>query len=599
MKRFIRFFVLLPTALTLLWSCEVDDSLREYLDAHFWLPFSKDGAVILKKNVRRTDAPFAGMDHVNGNTPLATLRTAYQGIARQVRIYEPAPPVPPSIHQMLAAARADSSLTKREREEVDLIDAKIDIRAGDPAQHPEPLRSAETKLKQFLRTAQTPELLSEARGWLAHVYYLFGDRTAAGKIYLDELNRSGSNLVRETLLASLRVNYGYDGGQQLLDHLDEYFDKPEHAVFAIEMVTNPHWDRDRFPDPRFERPDPAAKAYPRIMALLEKHRDLLRTETGTLALLSMRTSLRMGDPPAALKIAAMVPKNSPACQDPDFLWMLASANFLSQRFAEAEQPLLELFRSSRGDPGRKAAAAYGLCGVYEKTHDTVEQVHFALWLRTEGRKNGISPYPSENSVYWAASGWDLGLLLDSEASLDQLQGFIAKYPELPDVRLVKYSLAVRLAREDRYEEAAALFAEIHANIRAPRMRQLAALYRDATTAEGKLKFAQFLSANPDRIYFNDAVWSGFQRYALFADQDSRFTAVERKVHIDLERKLKDDQEERWRAYLILRDIVKQEGKSPLGRQAAQLGIQCLTHISERFGRHKEIRQAEMELYRIR
>jgi hypothetical protein len=62
--------------------------------------------------------------------------------------------------------------------------------------------------------------------------------------------------------------------------------------------------------------------------------------------------------------------------------------------------------------------------------------------------------------------------------------------------------------------------------------------------------------------------------------------------------LKDDQEERWRAYLLLRDVVRGEGKSELGRKAAALALRCLHGISvERFERGEEIRKADLELSR--
>jgi len=71
---------------------------------------------------------------------------------------------------------------------------------------------------------------------------------------------------------------------------------------------------------------------------------------------------------------------------------------------------------------------------------------------------------------------------------------------------------------------------------------------------------------------------------------------ERQSLIAGQRKLKDDQEERWRAYLILRDVVRDSGKTNLGRQAAQLAIRCLRGIStERFGREDEIQMADVEL----
>jgi hypothetical protein len=594
------------------WACGFDDALREYLDVHFWMPFSKSASLFSKKTVRRISSPFAGMVKGAGHTPLEKLRAQYQVISQP----EPVAFDTASMRQAVVDARAQPTLNQREREEVDLIDAKIDMRAGQPSDNPEILRRAQEKLKQFLRTARTPEFLSEARGWLAHIHYLFGEQTAAGKIYLDELNRNGSNLSRESLLNSLRMNYGYDGGPELLAHLEEYFDTPEHAAFAIQLATNPHWDRsahwDRYAgkyEKRKERVDEAVQSYARINGLLEKHRDLLQSESGAnaLSLLGMRTALWMGDPPAALKIADMVPDDDAIRREPDFQWMLASARFLSHEYAAAERPLLQLFQSPRSSEDQKAAAAYALCGVYQKTKNTVEQIRFALWLHAQVRKKDMylsrSGGIADKSVYWAVSGWDLGLLLDAEAPIDKLETFLAKYPDVPEVRVVRYSLAVRLAREERYEESAQIYEAIHAYRRAPRMRQLAALFHEANRTDlappqlqaARYKMAEFLVANSNRIYFNDALWFGFQRYALFSSSESRLTREEREALLANERKLKDDQEERWRAYLILRDVVRDAGQTELGRRAANLAIRSLRGLSDRFERQSEIRKADIEL----
>jgi tetratricopeptide (TPR) repeat protein len=593
--------------LGLVWACGFDDTLREYLDVHFWLPFSKKPRHFERSDVRRISAPFAGMADAKGEAPLAKLRAAYQQISQPESVsFDVA-----ALRQAVAAARADTSLTRREREEVDLIDAKIDMRSGQPGE-PQLLQSAKKKFEAFLRTAQTPEFLSEARGWLARMHYLLGDQTAAGKMYLDELNRNGSNLGRETLLNSLQLTYGYDGGRELLAHLEEYFDTPEHAAFAIQMVTNPRWDREYG---RYERKDTrvanVSQPYIRIKGLLEKHIDLFRSNAGanTLALLGMRTALGMGDPPGAVKLAQAVPAGAAIRTDPDFQWMLASAHFLSREYAAAERPLLSLFRSPRSSENQRAAAAYGLCGVYQKSKNVAEQLRFALWLHTAVRKNKMYlTHPSgigDMSVYWAVSGWDLNMLLDAEAPIEALESFVNRNPNLADIRLVKYSLAVRLTRENRYEEAARIYQSINAIRRAPRMRQLAALYQEANRTdladrqrqEAKYRLAEFISANSTRIYFNDALWRGFQGYALVASSDSRLTRAERQAMIDGERKLKDDQEERWRAYLILRDVVRDAGKTDLGRQAAALAVRCLRGISDRFERQAEIRKADIELSR--
>jgi hypothetical protein len=303
----------------------------------------------------------------------------------------------------------------------------------------------------------------------------------------------------------------------------------------------------------------------------------------------------------------MVPSGAAIREEPDFMWMLASARFLSREYASAERPLLDLFNSRRSSDDQKAAAAYGLCGVYQKTENPVEQIHFALWLETAvPSQNTHLIYPAvieDQSVYWAVSGWDLSLLLDSQAPIDALRSFLVKYPAGPGIRLVKYSLAVRLARENRYDKAAQIYESIHANLRSARMRRLAELYSESNRTdldalqvqEGKYKLAEYIAANPDRIYFNDALWQGLQRYALTASTDSRLTAKEHKALASSERRLKNDQEERWRAYLILREVVHDSGKTDLGRKAARLAIQCLRRISERFERQDEIRKADIEL----
>jgi tetratricopeptide (TPR) repeat protein len=241
--------------------------------------------------------------------------------------------------------------------------------------------------------------------------------------------------------------------------------------------------------------------------------------------------------------------------------------------------------------------------VYQKTRHAVEQIHFALWLHAVVRKNDMYlSYPGgieDQSVYFAVSGWDLDMLLDAEAPIEALESFLSQYPDVPEVRLVRYSLAVRLARQDRYKEAAEIYQRINASRRTARMRQLAALYQAANgtqqVQEAQYRMAKFIADNPNRIYFNDALWGGLQRYALAGSGDSRLTREERRTLLDNERKLKDDQEERWRAYLILREVVRDAGKTQLGRQAARLAVVCLRGISERFERQDEIRKADTEL----
>lgn len=604
-------FLLLFLALLIASACPWDDELREYLNAHFWLPFAKHLASFEKPNIARINMPYAGMTAAQGNNPLARLRAAYQKISKP-DLYDHNPPTPPdlsAVRDLVALARADQSLSRHDKEEVDLVEAKIEMRAGEVGDS-HLLESAQTKFETFLRTAQSQDLLSEARGWLAHTHYLFGEQSAAGKIYLDELNKAGSNLSRETLLTSLRMTYGYDGGPELRAHLDEYFDTPEHAAFAIQLITNPPWHRYSESE-RFAPPANNSQTYQRIQDLLAGHQDLLRSSRGadTLALLAMRTALRMGDPAGARKIAESVSPDAAIHATADFQWMSASALFLSRDYSAAEKPLLALFRSPLATKGQRAAAAYGLCGVYSKTGNLAQQIRFALWLNTADRKVEYLQTPSglsDLSIYWASSGWDLGMLLDAQAQVEALRSFADQNPNLAGIRLVKYSLAVRLARQDQYEAAADLYRSIRADRRAQRMQQLALLThaadRPGVDAQQKLQaryeLAAFIAANPDRIYFNDALWRGMQRYALQASSDYRLTRTERTSLVGAERKLKDSQDERWRAYLLLRDLVRDAGNSKLGRNAATLALGCLRGINtDRFGREAEIRRADIELSR--
>jgi len=197
------------------------------------------------------------------------------------------------------------------------------------------------------------------------------------------------------------------------------------------------------------------------------------------------------------------------------------------------------------------------------------------------------------------------MLLDAEAPIEALRLFVGQNPNLKDIRLVKYALAVRLTRENQYKEAAEIYAAIHAVRRAPRMRRLATLYTEATRSdlaatqilEAKYQLAKFLHENSVGVYFNDALWSGLQNYALKAPEDVRLTRAERERLISLERKLRDDQEEHWRAYLILRDVVSEAGHTALGHKAAKLALRCLSHISTRFERAEEIQAAQTNLWR--
>lgn len=70
-----------------------------------------------------------------------------------------------------------------------------------------------------------------------------------------------------------------------------------------------------------------------------------------------------------------------------------------------------------------------------------------------------------------------------------------------------------------------------------------------------------------------------------SSSESRVTREERRGLLERERTLKDGQEERWQAYLLLRDVIRDAGTTDLKLKAKKLALRCLRLIStERFGR---------------
>jgi len=154
---------------------------------------------------------------------------------------------------------------------------------------------------------------------------------------------------------------------------------------------------------------------------------------------------------------------------------------------------------------------------------------------------------------------------------------------------------------------------------------LAKLYAEATDPahtgpqhlEAQYTYAAFLADHPEQIFFNDMLWGGFQRWVFieqYGDDDQSqpstsflapgsvppaeqgLTRQEREFFLHQERGVRDEQEERWRAYKILAAVVDEAGDSELGKRAARKALSCLVRINpERFGRKDEIAAAMRDL----
>ncbi len=102
------------------------------------------------------------------------------------------------------------------------------------------------------------------------------------------------------------------------------------------------------------------------------------------------------------------------------------------------------------------------------------------------------------------------------------------------------------------------------------------------------------------IYFNDLLWQRMQIYVFLENYMGRFgsgdphsqpglTRSERTTILADDRRLRDEQEERWKAYHVLEQVAREAGHTELGRKAALKIIECLGAINTgSFGRGQEI-----------
>ncbi len=622
-------------------------TFRAYLDRRFWQPLSKYEASLGKPRPqqRQTTGPaFAGMSVLTSNEAVRRAGEAYRkGSSDERRT---------SVQQAL-----QGHLSPQEREEMLLLEAKIELREAEPSRGasgeqaalaPEArgalLRVAE-KLQGFIRAAQSPAFRSEARGWLARIHYLMGDYPSATRIYLDELASPDTIFSRESLTASLRMLFPYNGSKaRLADHLDEYFDTPAHALFVVDLVTNPIYGDDG-------ELAAMAEVAKKTIAILVKRADLFRqgNDSDALALALMRASLYMGDPTAALTYARRIPPGSQARVRPEYNWMVAACHFLRHDYAAAEARLRTMYRSATAEPRDRMAAAQGLVGVYQKLSRPVDQLHaaFLYYQAQGGHPGGLAEDAGRlfddaylGFVYWPWGGllMDLPYLLDVQLRDGDLVQYLDRYSRAAerigldywvkdqmrrrsDREVVEYALAIRYARQERYAEAAALYEKLHASPRAVRMRELVRLHAAATNAqlspearlEAQYAYAAFLEAHSTQVFFNDMLWYRMQDWIFLAgdrsDSAGRFpsysemqglTRKEREFSLRQERRVKDEQEERWRAYKILAGVVAKAGHTELGDRAAATALRCLRLIhTGRFGRADEIKAADERLSRWR
>lgn len=602
-------------------ACGTDVTFRAYLDKTFWRPrvrYIAELANGLPKE-KQSYAPFAGTASSGGRPDLQEVRKAYQDLLAGQDAHWYA-----LVYPKGATSRIDAMLgrlqpaNKAERDEMELLKCKVGLRAAtrdDSAA----LVSVQSCFEFYLKQARPTALASEARGWLARTYYISGKHASAAKIYLDELASTTSNIRRERLLTSLRMLYPYDTrAAQLSKDLNELLDTPAHALFAANLITSPNGL-----DPGSEDlSDVAAQ----LVEDLEQHRNLFRqgAESDALALSLMRAALRIGDAAAVLRYSEAIAQNSSVRQLHEFAWLAGSASFLQREDTQAESYFLTLLGSAKADSRYKTFAANGLIGVYDRAHQPVRQ----LWAAFQASANDREYSDGPDSFGVSGLNFNVAYLLDIQLADAELEEYLRLYSDPKSdpiveryprnrtaTELVRYALAVRQSRGERFLEASRTYDGLFMSQRAARMRQAARLFADAQDSsftpgrhlEAQYAYGAFLADNSERVFFNDRLWHGFQMWALMplgserdyyenVNHHKNLPAEEVPGIREAERRFKDDQEEYWRAYQILNQVADQAGKTPLGLRAATKAIVALRRIQpDRFGRAQEIQAADTRL----
>jgi hypothetical protein len=296
------------------------------------------------------------------------------------------------------------------------------------------------------------------------------------------------------------------------------------------------------------------------------------------------------------------------------LWLTGSAHYLKGSYRDAERVFVGVLDSDEVAASERAKAGLALEGVYEKTRRPVNQLWAAFRVLDLSNKVGVEFQDGGrdlSQVEGYGVNLDIAFLLDAQLTDTELKQYLDRYGNSPDFQfstageMVQYAQAVRHARKEQFEEAAQIYSFLGFAVRADRANEAARLFaatRRPATEEARLQalydYADFLVSNPNEIFFNDRLWSGYQRFAFTSRDDYSFPkppADQLPRVRQFERKLQDEQEEYWRAYQILNGIVLKAGPTPLGKQAARRAVVALRRINTRFGRTPQIQAADRRL----
>jgi hypothetical protein len=211
-------------------------AFRAYLRRSFWTPVRYMTSSLAATAPRGgSTVSYAGFANDVVPLPLKNLRDAYQGIATGHAGDRYAADIA-SARRAANETLGAGLLSGQALDEARLLDAKVAVREADV----DSLRidGARQKLEAFLASRPSAAAESEARCWLARILNTQGDAVGAARIYLDELDRPSPVVPAAVLATSLRAVF-VAHRDQFLDRAEAFFDNPRHALFIVNVLTNP------------------------------------------------------------------------------------------------------------------------------------------------------------------------------------------------------------------------------------------------------------------------------------------------------------------------------------------------------------------------
>jgi len=187
------------------------------------------------------------------------------------------------------------------------------------------------------------------------------------------------------------MTYGYDGGPNSRLTSKSTLTRPSTPSSPFNWPTKPRWIR-------YETRFSPARSSDTYAASTGSSSSTKNCCLGPVGAACHAYGTPHGQPCRSAQDRRAVPAGASVRSDPDFLWMLARPA-ISRARTRTPKALLALFRASRPNDSRKAAAAYALCGVYRGTGNVRNS--FGRPLASRGEPQHCPPRSIEDlSVYW-------------------------------------------------------------------------------------------------------------------------------------------------------------------------------------------------------